>query len=329
MSSKPRAGINHKEYGVTSEGKSMGTISVPGCTLHCIHNLAYHFCRSILYTVRSLGVNVYLDVALRHTFGIDPTKDSFTIKMTGGPDGDVAGNEIQILIREYGDNARIVGIADHSGCAEDPNGLDHDELRRLVHSGLCISNFNADKLGSEGAVHCADTEEGFKARNSMHNRIESDAFIPAGGRPNTIDVHNYKNFIKADGSPSSPLIVEGANLFVTAEARQRLYDEAGVRIVKDSSANKCGVITSSYEICAAMMLTEDEFYENKEEIVGEVLIKLRELAKMEAELLFREFDNYPGNFDVAKSIAYSCMSCYSNNDAFSLSPQVLSLTSVR
>jgi hypothetical protein len=35
----------------------------------------------------SLGVNVYLDVALRRALGIDPKKDSFTIKMTGGPDG--------------------------------------------------------------------------------------------------------------------------------------------------------------------------------------------------------------------------------------------------
>ena len=61
MSSKPRAGINHKEYGVTSE-----------------------------------GVNVFLDVALREALNIDPTNESFTIKMTGGPDGDVAGNEIKV-----------------------------------------------------------------------------------------------------------------------------------------------------------------------------------------------------------------------------------------
>src|SRR6056300_391319 len=51
MSSKPKAGINHKEYGVTSE-----------------------------------GVNVYLDVALRHVLNIDPKQESFTIKITGGPD---------------------------------------------------------------------------------------------------------------------------------------------------------------------------------------------------------------------------------------------------
>lgn len=212
--------------------------------------------------------------------------------MTGGPDGDVAGNEIKILIREYGEKCKIVGVADHSGCAEDPDGLDHSELLRLVHNNLCIAHFDSSKLSGEGVVHQADNDAGIKARNNMHNRLEADAFVPAGGRPNTIDIHNYQHFLKPDGTPSSPLIVEGANLFVTAEARQKLYEEAGVVIVKDSSANKGGVITSSYEIIAAMLLSEDEFYDNKEAIVQEVLDKLRSLAHMEAELLFREKDNY-------------------------------------
>ncbi|HJN71040.1 MAG TPA: NAD-glutamate dehydrogenase, partial [Phycisphaerales bacterium] len=78
MSSKPGAGINHKEYGVTSE-----------------------------------GVIVFLDSALR-AVDIDPDTDTFTIKMTGGPDGDVGGNGIRILHREYGDRAKILGIADGS-----------------------------------------------------------------------------------------------------------------------------------------------------------------------------------------------------------------------
>ncbi|KAL7551486.1 hypothetical protein ACHAWF_014676 [Thalassiosira exigua] len=260
MSSKPRAGINHKEYGVTSE-----------------------------------GVNVYLDVALRHVLKIDPTQQTFTIKITGGPDGDVAGNELKILHREYGDNAKVVGIADGTGCAEDLNGLDWDELLRLVHENLPIDQFDPSKLGEVGAVPKVDTEEGVKARNSMHNRVEADAFVPAGGRPSTINEQNYKHFLNTDGTPSAPLIVEGANLFVTDEARQRLFDEAGVVIVKDSSANKAGVITSSYEICAAMLLSEDEFYENKPQIVSEVLDKLHEYARMEAELLFREFENYGGS----------------------------------
>jgi glutamate dehydrogenase len=271
MSSKPRAGINHKEYGVTSE-----------------------------------GVNVYLDVALKSALGIDPKKESFSIKLTGGPDGDVGGNEIKILIREYGDNCKIVGIADHSGCAEDPQGLNHDELLRLFHGVLDISNFDSSKLSSEGVLHGVDTDAGIKARNTMHNRLEADAFIPCGGRPNTIDITNYKHFLKADGTPSAPLIVEGANLFVTAEARRALFEEAGVVIVKDSSANKGGVITSSYEICAAMLLSEDEFFQHKQVIVEEVLAKLRGFAKMEAELLFREADAYGGSLpDVSQIISNS------------------------
>lgn len=249
--------INHKEYGVTSE-----------------------------------GVNVFLGVAIRQVLGIDPTKDSFTVKMTGGPDGDVAGNEIKILIREYGDNVKIVGIADHSGCAEDSDGLNQDELLRLFKAGKSISHFSTAQLGSNGVLHTVNTPEGVKARNSMHNRLEADAFIPCGGRPNTIDITNYRSFLKADGTPSSPLIVEGANLFITAAAREALFKEAGVAIVKDSSANKGGVITSSYEICAAMLLSEKEFFQNKEIIVAEVLQKLRDFAKSEALLLFREYQEY-------------------------------------
>lgn len=59
-------------------------------------------------------------------------------------------------------------------------------------------------------------------------------------------------------------------------------------VVKDSSANKCGVICSSYEIMASMMLDTDEFLGIKDELVADVLVKLRELAHLEAELLFRE-----------------------------------------
>jgi len=280
MSSKPRVGINHKEYGVTSE-----------------------------------GVHVYLDVALRECLGIDPKKDPFTIKMTGGPDGDVGGNGIKILIREYGDNARIVGIADGSGCAEDPDGLDHAGLLRLVEEEAVISNFDPSLLGPRGKLWTVDTEEGVKKRNDMHNRLEADAFIPAGGRPNTIDGSNYKQFLKDDGTATSPLIVEAANIFITEEARQALYDEAGVVIVKDSSANKCGVITSSYEICAAMMLSEDEFYDNKEQIVKEVLEKLRSAARMEAELIFREFDNFPGSLPYVSKVVSDTINA--TNDALS------------
>ena len=85
-----------------------------------------------------------------------------------------------------------------------------------------------------------------------------------------------------------------ANLFTTPEAREALFKEAGVVFVKDSSANKCGVICSSYEIMSSMLLSDDEFHEVKDELVADVVSKLRALARLEAELLFREFAGAPG-----------------------------------
>ena len=103
MSSKPREGINHKEFGVTSE-----------------------------------GVAVFLAEALR-SIGVRPDAEPWTVKLTGGPDGDVAGNMLKILHREYGDHVKVVGMADGSGCAEDPEGLPMGELLRLFDRALPLS----------------------------------------------------------------------------------------------------------------------------------------------------------------------------------------------
>ena len=256
MSSKPGAGINHKEFGVTSE-----------------------------------GVVVFLDTALR-AVGINPDQDTFTVKITGGPDGDVAGNGIRILNREYGDRVKILGIADGSGCGEDPDGLDHVELLRLFKESLPIAEFDRTKLGQHGNIATIDDPEGVHLRNTLHDRIEADAFIPCGGRPATMHGGNWKNFLKEDGTPSAKVIVEGANLFLTPDARRELSN-VGALILKDSSANKCGVICSSFEIGACMLIDEVEFMEIKEEFVRQVLSRLRDLARAEAELLARLHQHHP------------------------------------
>ena len=134
--------------------------------------------------------------------------------------------------------------------------------------------------------------------NTMHNRVEADAFIPAGGRPATLNGDNWRHFLIADdteygeGRPSSRLIVEGANLFLTDTARQSL-SRHGTYIIKDSSANKCGVICSSFEVLASMLLTEEEFLTHKAAFVAQVVERLRTLARVEAELLFREHKRRP------------------------------------
>jgi len=252
MSSKPRAGINHKEYGVTSE-----------------------------------GVAVFLGEALR-AIGIQPTQEPWTIKLTGGPDGDVAGNMLKILDRDYGSNVRVVGLADGTGSVEDPEGLPMIELLRLFRESLPLAELNTSLLGPTGKLTLANTPAGIAARNTMHNRVVADAFVPAGGRPATMNGSNWRDFLLPDGTPSARVIVEGANLFLTPDARHNLFEATSLPIVKDSSANKCGVICSSMEIRASMCVSDDEFVALKAPYVEEVLGKLRDMAQLEAQLLFAE-----------------------------------------
>jgi glutamate dehydrogenase len=215
------------------------------------------------------------------------------VKLTGGPDGDVGGNMLKILHRDYGERARVVGIADGSGALEDPDGLDHAELLRLVEASEPVGAFDLAKLSPRGRLTRVEAPDGVRMRNTLHNRVVADAFVPAGGRPQTLNSHNWQEHLLPDGTPSSRVIVEGANLFLTPEARKAL-GERGVLVLKDSSANKCGVVCSSFEIAAAHLLSEEEFLAHKKTFVAEVLVRLRELARREAELLFRERGHHPG-----------------------------------
>ena len=129
-------------------------------------------------------------------------------------------------------------------------------------------------------------------RNELHNQVKADVFLPAGGRPSTINENNWQRFLDADGNPSSPIIVEGANLFTTVPARKQLSDK-GVAIVKDSSANKCGVICSSMEIIAGMLLTGEQFLAIKPDYVKQVLETLCSLAEIESISLFNESTRMP------------------------------------
>ena len=116
--------------------------------------------------------------------------------------------------------------------------------------------------------------------------VPADLFIPGGGRPETIDRDNWQQFLLPDGSPSALAIVEGANSFITPEARVQLQKK-GIIIMRDASANKCGVISSSYEIIANLLLTEEEFLAHKERYVADVLEILEKRAGDEARLILR------------------------------------------
>lgn len=280
ISSKPGAGINHKEYGVTS-----------------------------------LGVNVYVEEVLKF-LGIDPYKDTFTIKMSGGPDGDVAGNEILNLARFYPKTAKLVALTDVSGTIYDPEGVDLPSMEKLFHEVKPIASYPPEKLSEGGFLLdlrtkreqtayaqqtlCWRKKEGklvqdWLSGNEMnhlfrHNvhQTKADIFVPGGGRPRTLNDTNYKDFLDAEEHPTAKAIVEGANLYITPWARKSL-EKLNLLIVKDSSANKGGVICSSFEVLCGLCLSEEEFINEKPILMKEILEIIRSRAKDEAQLLLRTY----------------------------------------
>jgi glutamate dehydrogenase len=210
MSSK-QAGINHKEYGVTST-----------------------------------GVVTFAEIVL-HELGIDMRHDPFRLKLTGGPNGDVAGNALRLLL-ERAPGVQFVLILDGTAALVDPAGADHTELRRiLLRRDLDAFNPRALHPGGMLLLRSGSRREGLKelyrrvtctadglqeewissdefARQygDLIFSVPADLFIPAGGRPETIDRDNWPRFLSADGTPSAGAIVEGANSFLTPEARVEL-----------------------------------------------------------------------------------------------------------
>jgi glutamate dehydrogenase len=276
ISSKPIAGINHKEYGVTS-----------------------------------LGVNVYMHKVLEY-MGIHPEKDPFTIKMTGGPDGDVAGNQLLNLYNFYPNTAKLIALTDGTGTIRDDQGLNLATLKDLFYQSKGICFYPPEQLSAGGflvnksvkrypSAYIQETlcwrkvgdqiiEDWLSGSDTNHllrfnvHQAETDIFIPAGGRPRTLNESNIKEFLNSTGKPTSRAIIEGANLYLNNKAR-RFLEEKGVLIIKDSSANKGGVICSSFEVLCGLSLDDKAFIENKPALVAEVLNRIKQCASNEADLL--------------------------------------------
>jgi glutamate dehydrogenase len=272
MSSK-RVGINHKEYAVTST-----------------------------------GVVTFAEIAMKE-LGVDVRRRPVSVKVTGGPNGDVAGNAMAIILKRW-PKAELRLILDGTAALVDPAGADRAELSRiLLKQDLDAFNPKALHVGGFMLFRSGTRKEGLRVLHRKVTRttrglqeewisiddfsrafgalpftVEADLFIPGGGRPETIDGRNVEQYLLPDGRPSSRCIIEGANSFITPEARVVLQ-RRGVLLLRDASANKCGVISSSYEIIANLLLTEEEFLKQKKRYVKDVLAILVRRAADEANLI--------------------------------------------
>jgi glutamate dehydrogenase len=260
-------GISHKEYGMTTQG---------------IH-------RYVLGILRELNIS----------------EQTITKAQTGGPDGDLGSNEILIS------KDRTVALVDGGGVLYDPDGLQREELERLARAGFTSDRYDRSRLGPRGFLvavqdHDVTLPDGTRVasgrgfRNTFHldPRMKADLFVPCGGRPKSINLSNWRSLVDAEGRPRFRWIVEGANLFITQDARLKL-EEKGVVLFKDSSTNKGGVISSAYEVLAGLSLSDPEYEQLmtvapgattpafRELYIREVIEAIKRKADQEFDLLWR------------------------------------------
>ena len=254
------------------------------------------------YGMTTLSVREYV-LGIYRKLNLKP--ESVRKLQTGGPDGDLGSNEILL------GNEKYTAVVDGAGVIVDPNGLNHAELVRLAKKRVMISEFDMTKLSPEGyRVLVEETNitlpsgeivnNGMIFRNTFHLRGEKqfDIFVPCGGRPESIDLSTVHKLI-VDGKSTIPYIVEGANLFITQDAKLRL-EKAGCIVYKDASANKGGVTSSSLEVLASLAFDEQGFVENMciredgvappfyDSYVKEVQETIRRNAALEFEAIWRE-----------------------------------------
>jgi glutamate dehydrogenase len=257
------------------------------------------------YGMTTLSIREYV-TGIYRKLHLDPSK---VRKMqTGGPDGDLGSNEILLSKEKY------ISIIDGSGVLVDPNGINYEELIRLAKKRVTISEFDTSKLSTGGYRVLIDeinvklpngelVHNGMTFRNTFHLRNTNlvDSFVPCGGRPESVDLISVNQLIK-DGKSTIPYIVEGANLFITQDAKLCL-EKSGCILFKDASTNKGGVTSSSLEVLASLSFDDQGFIENMcvghdgnvpefyKEYVKYVQDVIKQNATLEFEAIWREHEH--------------------------------------
>ncbi len=200
-------------------------------------------------------------------------EEDLNLMMTGGPDGDLGANQIQSY------HGRICLLIDGGSVLFDPLGLDREALMKIAfmrHSHpRADSRFFAGNLSPQGFMVTIDAknmtlpdgtlvEDGAMFHRGFLSNPENRrfvqladirAFIPCGGFKDTINRNNVKDFLTV--FKELQFIVEGANVFFDDAAR-RAIAATPIKHIKDTTANKGGVFSSSVaEVLTAFLLQED------------------------------------------------------------------------
>ncbi|ORM40044.1 Glutamate dehydrogenase 2 [Babesia sp. Xinjiang] len=259
------------------------------------------------YGMTTAGIEAYIHELLKK---YDLKEENVTRFLTGGPDGDLGSNAL------LWSKTKTLTVIDRSGVLHDPEGLDINELQRLAANRLkgeatSSMHYNEALLSEKGFKVPEDAvdmilpdgtkvKHGYKFRDEFHlGGCVSDLFNPCGGRPSSITPFNVNKLFDEKGKCVYKFIVEGANVFITQDAR-RILENRGVILFKDASTNKGGVTSSSFEVLAALVLDDETFDEKmtvkaggefpqfRKDYINEILHLITRNARREFHALWNE-----------------------------------------
>ncbi|CDU19480.1 uncharacterized protein PY17X_1231700 [Plasmodium yoelii] len=219
------------------------------------------------YGMTTLGIETYIKKLCEK---LNINEENISRSLVGGPDGDLGSNAI------FQSKTKIISIIDGSGVLYDKNGLNKEELIRLAKlrfdkmntSCILYNEKYLSELGFKISIEDHNVQifdqvikSGLECRNTFFlNPLNScELFNPCGGRPHSINIFNVNNII-INGECIYKYIVEGANVFISDEARS-ILENKNVILFKDASTNKGGVISSSLEVLVGLVLSDKQFIE--------------------------------------------------------------------
>ena len=320
-------GIPHDTYGLLADGRTFGLfdrgtdgveLQVEGESTGATCDMTQIF-SAIGDRIESSGMTTTSIMGAFRTLiaHYGEREEELNLMITGGPDGDLGANQIQCY------KGKICLIVDGGSVLFDPEGLDREELMKLAfmrHSQPRVNSlaFPLAKLGRKGfrvpigaaGVTLPDgtvVEDGaLFHRNFLANPANRQyiaeanirAFIPCGGFKDTIHHGNVRQFL--DLFAELRFIVEGANVFFDDGARRYIATHTAIKQIKDSTANKGGVFSSSIaEVLTAFLLEED--YEAKLQndpatrwaLIKDILGLVDRYGRLETDLLLRLHEAEP------------------------------------
>lgn len=238
-------------------------------------------------------------------------EEELNLMITGGPDGDLGANEIQCY------KGNICLVIDGGSILFDPEGLDREELTKIAfmrHTSPRANSraFSVKKLSPQGFMVPLDAKNVRLPDGTIvddgalfHRTFLSDpdnrrfvgqakirAFIPCGGFKDTVNRGNVRDFLSV--FKELRFIVDGANVFFDDAARRTIATATDIKHIKDTTANKGGVFSSSIaEVLTAFLLGDD--YEarllndtkTRWALIRDIMALVDRYARAETKMLIR------------------------------------------